>query len=182
METQLLQSSQICFLNWTNYIDSKHRIFFLHYLTIPSPCFYLLRCCDATRKHGCDVTKGCDVTITVRRRRSLTIYCEGTGYYWALVFSQWVQGNDLVRLYFWMVPIWDSISIGLLTEFAAFTIATAIHTRWSVNSSGLLTTITTRVSAYVTLRIWFMPRTVPYISLVLVRGRGSGCWRCHHSL
>ena len=51
------QSSQIYFLNWTHYVDSKHRIFFLHYLPIPSPCFHLLRCCDATTKHGCDVTK-----------------------------------------------------------------------------------------------------------------------------
>ena len=39
METQLRQFSQICFLNWTNYVDLKHRIFFLHYLPIPSPCF-----------------------------------------------------------------------------------------------------------------------------------------------
>ena len=45
MKTQLRQSCWIYFLNGTNCIDSKHRIFFLQSSTIPSPGFHLLCCC-----------------------------------------------------------------------------------------------------------------------------------------
>ena len=183
METQLRQSSQTYFLNWTNCIHSTPRIFFLLYSTNPSPYFHLLRCCDATRRHSRDVTKTYDVTTTVWSRRSPTyFYCDGTEL-GARVFSQWVWGNELVVSTF-EVPYLRLNYNWVVGEIAIFSPLPRQFTLVGrgTMASRLLTTRhcyrRTHVTPYDVAHLGrcrgTRPRTVPYTSLDF--GKWLGFW------